>query len=152
MYGHIAQLAQAEKEGIEAAGGTADLYQYVKLLFLIILSDILDRVAETLPEEVLTKMHAPAKKDIPIVTPETLEQYDGFLLGIPTRYGSLPAQWKTFWDATGKQWQTGGYFGKYAGVFVSTGGLGGGQESTAFAALSTFAHHSIIYVSKPVHH
>ena len=29
MYGHIKQLALAEKRGIEAAGGTADLYQYV---------------------------------------------------------------------------------------------------------------------------
>ena len=119
-----------------------------ELRFIIVWTDVFHRVAETLPEEVLAKMHAPPKKDIPIVKPETLEQYDGFLLGIPTRYGSLPAQWKTFWDSTGKQWQTGGYFGKYAGVFVSTGGLGGGQEVTALAALSTFAHHSIIYVSQ----
>lgn len=29
MYGHIATLAQKEKAGIEAAGGKADLYQYV---------------------------------------------------------------------------------------------------------------------------
>lgn len=29
MYGHIAKLAQAEKEGIEAAGGKVDLYQCV---------------------------------------------------------------------------------------------------------------------------
>jgi len=27
MYGHIKALAEAEKKGIEAAGGTADLYQ-----------------------------------------------------------------------------------------------------------------------------
>jgi len=27
MYGHIHKLAEAEKAGIEAAGGTADLYQ-----------------------------------------------------------------------------------------------------------------------------
>lgn len=27
MYGHIAQLAEAEKKGIEQAGGTADIYQ-----------------------------------------------------------------------------------------------------------------------------
>ena len=26
-YGHIAKLAQAEKEGIEAAGGKVDIYQ-----------------------------------------------------------------------------------------------------------------------------
>lgn len=27
MYGHIATLAEAEKKGIESAGGTADVYQ-----------------------------------------------------------------------------------------------------------------------------
>ena len=27
MYGHIAKMAAAEKAGIEAAGGTADLYR-----------------------------------------------------------------------------------------------------------------------------
>lgn len=27
MYGHIKTLAEAEKKGIEAAGGTVDLYQ-----------------------------------------------------------------------------------------------------------------------------
>jgi flavorubredoxin len=31
MYGHVAKLAQAEKKGIEAAGGKVDLYQYVSL-------------------------------------------------------------------------------------------------------------------------
>ena len=33
-----------------------------------------------------------------------------------------------------------------AGLFISTASLGGGQESTAIAAMSTFAHHGIIYV------
>ena len=47
---------------------------------------------------------------------------------------------------TGKQWQSGGFFGKLAGLFVSTGSMGGGQESTAIAAMSTLAHHGIIYV------
>jgi hypothetical protein len=28
MYGHIQALAEAEKEGIVAAGGTADIFQY----------------------------------------------------------------------------------------------------------------------------
>jgi NAD(P)H dehydrogenase (quinone) len=131
MYSHVHKLALAEKAGIEAAGGTADLYQ----------------VKETLPDEVLGKMHAPPKSgDIPLITPDILGQYDGFLFGIPTRYGNFPAQWKTFWDSTGQIWQTGGYWGKYGGVFVSTSTPGGGQESTVIAALSTFAHHGIIYV------
>lgn len=105
------------------------------------------RVKETLPQEVLSKMHAPGQSaDIPFITPDILQGYDAFLLGIPTRYGNFPAQWKTFWDSTGKQWQSGGYWGKYAGVFVSTGTAGGGQESTVISALSTLTHHGIIYV------
>lgn len=132
MYGHIQQIAEAEKKGIEAAGGSCDLYQ----------------IAETLPQEVLEKMYAPPKSaEIPTLEdPKTLEQYDAFLFGIPTRYGNFPAQWKAFWDKTGGQWQSGAYWGKYAGLFVSTASQGGGQESTALAAMSTLAHHGIIYV------
>lgn len=91
-------------------------------------------------------MHAPPKSDIPTVTPAILEQYDAFLFGIPTRYGNFPAQWKAFWDSTGGQWLSGGYWGKYAGIFVSTGSPGGGQESTVISAMSTLTHHGIIFV------
>lgn len=93
-------------------------------------------------------MHAPAKPtDVKTLSdPATLAEYDAFLLGIPTRYGNFPAQWKAFWDQTGGQWQTGGYHGKLAGLFISTASPGGGQESTALAAMSTLAHHGIIYV------
>ncbi len=91
-------------------------------------------------------MHAPPKSNLPTITPEKLAAYDAFLLGIPTRYGNFPAQWKAFWDSTGGLWQSGALWGKYAGVFVSTGTMGGGQESTAIAAMSTLAHHGLIYV------
>ena len=53
---------------------------------------------------------------------------------------------KTFWDATGKLWQNGALAGKFAGVFVSTGTPGGGQETTVINSLSTLAHHGICYV------
>jgi NAD(P)H dehydrogenase (quinone) len=132
MYGHIRQLAEAEKAGIEKAGGKVDLFQ----------------IAETLPQDVLDKMYAPPKPtDIPVLEdPAVLAEYDAFLLGIPTRYGNFPTQWKAFWDKSGKQWSSGGFWGKYAGVFLSTASMGGGQESTAIAAMSTLAHHGIIYV------
>jgi NAD(P)H dehydrogenase (quinone) len=123
-------MAEAEKKGVEAAGGTADIYQ----------------VAETLPEEVLAKMYAPPKRDYPIATPETLLNYDGFLLGIPTRFGAAPTQWRNFWDATGGIWVSGGFHGKKVGAFVSTNGLGGGQETTIGSLLSTFVHHGITFV------
>ncbi|KAK1067594.1 flavodoxin-like fold protein [Friedmanniomyces endolithicus] len=132
MYGHIKQLAMAEAKGIKEAGGSVDMYQ----------------IPETLPAEVLQKMYA-APKDTSITTiddPKVLEQYDGVLFGIPTRYGNFPAQWKAFLDKTGGQWQSGAFWGKYAGLFVSTGTQGGGQESTAIAAMSTLVHHGFIYV------
>ncbi|KAF2164495.1 benzoquinone reductase [Zasmidium cellare ATCC 36951] len=130
-WGHIKQLADAEAAGIKEAGGSVDVFQ----------------IQETLPEEVLGKMHAPPKDtSIPIADPKTLEQYDAFLFGIPTRYGTFPAQWKTFWDSTGGQWQTGAFWGKYAGLFVSTGTIGGGQEVTALNSISTLTHHGFIYV------
>lgn len=131
MYGHIATLAKAEKEGIEAAGGTVDIFQ----------------VPETLPAKVLELMHAaPRDTSIPEIHPKQLVEYDAFLLGIPTRYGNMPAQWKALWDHTGGLWVKGELSGKFAGLFVSTGTLGGGQESTAIAMMSTLAHHGIIYV------
>jgi NAD(P)H dehydrogenase (quinone) len=130
MYGHIATLAEAVKSGIESAGGSARIFQ----------------VPETLPQEVLTAMHAPGKPDYPTISAKELTAFDAFLLGIPTRYGSFPGQWKAFIDTTGGLWQSGGLAGKYAGVFVSTGTLGGGQESTVIATMSTLAHHGVNYV------
>jgi NAD(P)H dehydrogenase (quinone) len=130
LYGHVAQLAEAEKRGIEAAGGSVTIFQ----------------VAETLPQEVLTKMHAPPKPNYPILSPNDLANYDGFILGIPTRFGNFPAQWKAFWDGTGQLWQQGKLQGKYAGLFISTGSHGGGQESTAIATLSTLTHHGVSFV------
>ncbi|KAK9484881.1 flavoprotein-like protein [Lipomyces starkeyi] len=130
MYGHVATLAEAEKVGIEKAGGTATIYQ----------------VPETLSPEILAKMHAPPKKDYPIATNETLTSHDAFLFGIPTRYGTYPAQWKTFWDATGHLWLSGALIGKSAGIFVSTATPQGGQETTALNSLSVLMHHGITFV------
>ncbi|KIM31169.1 benzoquinone reductase [Serendipita vermifera MAFF 305830] len=130
MYGHIAKMAEAAKKGIEEAGGQATILQ----------------VPETLPQEVLTKMYAPPKPDYPIATPATLLQYEGFLFGISTRYGNWPGQFKAFWDASGQVWATGGFHGKFASVFVSTSGPGGGQESTFLSTFSTLVHHGIIFV------
>jgi NAD(P)H dehydrogenase (quinone) len=53
---------------------------------------------------------------------------------------------QAFWDTTGSLWTTGGLHGKPAGLFISTGSLGGGQESTAIASLSTLTHHGMNFV------
>lgn len=78
MYGHVAQLAEAVKSGIESAGHSPTIYQ----------------IEETLSDEALTKMDAPPKPAYPIIYPEQLPEFDAFMLGIPTRFGNFPGQWK----------------------------------------------------------
>ena len=106
------------------------------------------QVAETLPAEVLTKMHAPPKDaNVPVITdPTELEAYDGIIFGTGTRFGMIPAQLKAFFDSTGGVWQKGGYIGKTAGLFFSTGTQGGGQETTALTFVTQLTHHGMIFV------
>lgn len=91
-------------------------------------------------------MHAPAKPDVPVITVDDLKEADGFLFGIPTRFGTMPAQIKSFLDATGGLWANGTLAGKFAGTFFSTASQHGGQETTAFTTVTYFAHHGMIYV------
>ncbi|KAF1331176.1 Nad quinone oxidoreductase, partial [Globisporangium splendens] len=130
-YGHIPQLAEKVKEGVESVEGvTATIYQ----------------VQETLPEDVLAKLYAAPKKDYPIATPDVLKEADGILFGFPTRFGTLPAQVKALFDSTGGLWQTGALVGKPAGIFFSTGTQGGGQETTAFTTLTFLTHQGLTFV------
>ncbi|MCD7466780.1 hypothetical protein HAX54_003797 [Datura stramonium] len=133
MYGHVESLARRMKKGVEAVDGV---------------DAVLYRVPETLPEEVLVQMRAPVKDDsIPdIPSPAELADADGFLFGFPTRYGCMAAQMKAFFDSTGQLWREQKLAGKPAGFFVSTGTQGGGQETTAWTAITQLAHHGMLFV------
>ncbi|KLT46268.1 putative cytoplasm protein [Cutaneotrichosporon oleaginosum] len=132
MYGHIATLAEEVIAGIEAAGGIAKPYF----------------IAETLPAEVLEKMHAGAslKPKYPLLEPAHLTEVDGFIFGIPTRYGRAPAQVSAFFDKTGGLWASQALNGKYAATFTSTASQHGGQELTHLTTMPFFVHHGCIYV------
>lgn len=125
-------MAQRVAKGVEAAGAEVKIYQ----------------VPETLNAGILEKMHAPAKDANVAVLNDVaeLEQYQGILFGIPTRFGQMPAQMKAMFDATGQLWQKGALVGKTAGVFFSTATQGGGQETTALTTLTQFTHHGMIFV------
>ena len=153
-------VAQSILKGVQAAGADGRLIQ----------------VPETLSKEVLAKMHAPERhRDIPTISlgeggentislEDALVQCDGILLGMPTRFGGMPAQVKAVWDATGGLWMKGALVGKPIGVFFSTSTQGGGcvarfsanrirvvspsrQETTAFTSLTNFVHHGMLFVS-----
>jgi NAD(P)H dehydrogenase (quinone) len=130
MYGHIATLAESVAEGVKSTGADVTILQ----------------VPETLTEEVLKKMGAPAKKDYPIVSADDLKGYDGIIWGIPTRYGRAVAQISNFFDTTGGLWAAQALSGKFTAVFSSTGTPHGGQETTTLTTVSFFAHHGLIFV------
>ncbi|WVQ98938.1 hypothetical protein IAU59_006070 [Kwoniella sp. CBS 9459] len=129
-YGHIGALAEEVIKGVEASGAVVKPYV----------------IKETLPEEVLTKMHAGSSLSpkYPVITPNDLAEVDGLILGAPTRYGRLPAQVDAFFDATGGLWAKGGLVGKFVTMFTSTAGQHSGQESTFLTTYPFFAH--LVYV------
>lgn len=116
-YGHVESLATFLKKGVDSIEGV---------------EGVLYRVPETLSKEVLQLMKAPEKHDkVPLISAEKLVEADGFLFGFPTRYGSMAAQMKAFFDSTSQLWREQKLAGVPAGFFVSTGTQGGGQETTA---------------------
>ena len=97
MYGHVAQLASSIRDGLEKAGCECRIFQ----------------VAETLSDDILAKMHAPPKsKHVPIIRADQMPEADGFLFGIPTRFGTMPAQMKALFDACGGHWLSDALIGK----------------------------------------
>ncbi|KAH7282625.1 hypothetical protein KP509_35G040600 [Ceratopteris richardii] len=131
MYGHVERLAQEIKKGADSVEGVeATLWQ----------------VPETLPEQVLQKMSAPPKSEVPVIEPAQLAAADGLVFGFPTRFGMMAAQFKAFLDATGGLWRSQSLAGKPAGIFFSTGSQGGGQETTALTAITQLTHHGMIFV------
>ncbi|KAE9316795.1 hypothetical protein PR003_g18635 [Phytophthora rubi] len=49
----------------------------------------------------LKALHAPPRSNLPIATLGVLKSADGILLGISTRFSTLPAQVKELFDACG---------------------------------------------------
>jgi len=138
MYGHIHKLAEAIAEGARTVPGA---------------EVALFRVAETLPDEVLEKMHAreagAAFAQIPVIRPAQLAEADAIIFGTPTRYGNVCAQVQTLMDATGQLWAKGALIGKVGSVFTSTGSQHGGQETTIRNFHTELLHHGMVIVGIP---
>ncbi|KAG0760032.1 hypothetical protein G6F22_019227 [Rhizopus arrhizus] len=73
VYHHVYKLGVEVQKGLESSGVDVKMFQ----------------VRETLPENVLTKIKAPPKPNLPIIKPEELNEADGILFGFPTRYAFL---------------------------------------------------------------
>lgn len=85
----------------------------------------------------------------PYATADDLADCSGLLLGSPTRFGTMAAPLKYFFDGTSSQWLAGTLAGKPAGLFTSTSTLHGGQESTLLDMALPLLHHGMLLVGVP---
>lgn len=133
MYGHIRTMSRTVVEGArELDGVEVDLR----------------RVPETMPTDVLEQLGALTDDDTPVAAPDDLADYDGLILGTPTRFGNMAGQMRTFFDQTGSLWFNGALIGKVGSVFTSTA-TGGGNETTITSVWHTLAHHGYVIVGLP---
>lgn len=138
MYGHIHKMAEAMAEGASGVKGA---------------EVVMRQVPETLPDEVLQKMGAlearKAFSEVALATVDELAGADAIIFGTPTRFGVMSAQMKSFLDATGKLWMSGGLVGKVGSAFTSTGTQHGGQESTILSMHIPMMAHGLVLVGLP---
>ena len=130
MYGHIETMAGVVAEGARSVAGT---------------TVTIKRVPETMPEAAFAAAGGKVNQAADIATPAELADYDAIVFGVPTRFGNMSGQMRTFLDQTGGLWAKGALVGKVASVFASTG-TGGGQEMTITSTWTTLAHHGMVIV------
>jgi len=124
-YGHLARMADAVAEGVRSAGHECDVR----------------RVAETAPPEVAAAAGFVADHTHPEVEGiNALPQYDGIVIGAPTRFGRMPSQMGAFLDQAGGLWFTDALVGKVGAAFTSTAAQHGGQETTLFSIITNLLH------------
>lgn len=129
-WGHMEQMAKAAAEGAREAGAEVTI----------------KRVPELVPLEVAKAAHYKLDQDAPIAEPLELENYDGFVFGISTRYGQMTSQLKNFFDQTGPLWARGALINKVATVMSSTATQHGGAELAILTTQASLQHHGMIIV------
>lgn len=130
-YGHIAQMADAVAEGVRQSGHEVDVR----------------RVPETAPAEVAVSAGFRVADHHPEISGvEVLAQYDGIVVGAPTRFGRIPSQMAAFLDQAGGLWFTDALVGKVGAAFTSTAAQHGGQETTLFSIITNLLHFGMTVV------
>lgn len=129
-WGHMEQMAKAAAEGAREAGAEVTI----------------KRVKELVPEEVAKAAYYKLDQEASIAEPLELENYDGFIFGISTRYGLMTSQLKNFLDQTGPLWARGALVNKVATVMSSTATQHGGAELAILTTQASIQHHGMIIV------
>ena len=136
-YGHLAKMADAVAQGARSTGAQVDIR----------------RVAETAPAEVAKAAGFVADESHPVLDDvNELANYDGIIVGSPTRFGRMSSQMASFWDKAGGLWFQGKLNGKVGGAFAATASQHGGQETTLFSIITNLLHFGMTIVGLPYSH
>jgi NAD(P)H dehydrogenase (quinone) len=135
-YGHMETMAHAIADGARAGGASVDI----------------KRVPETAPPDVVKAAHFKLDQKAPIAAIDDLANYDGIIVGAPTRFGRMAGQMAAFLDQAGGLWMRGALHGKVGGAFTSTATQHGGQETTLFSIITNLLHFGMTIVGLPYSH
>lgn len=135
-YGHTHALAEAVERGAAERAGSVRLRRIPEL----------PAAREAMSGQEAYDEAQARMASIPEVTHDDLRWADGIIWGTPTRFGNMSAQMKQFLDTLGGLWFGGELEDKAAGVFVSTGTIHGGHESTILTSLVPLLHLGMVFV------
>ncbi len=138
-FGNVYKMAKFVAEGVSQVKG---------------IEPVIRRAPELIPESVIQsrpdmKAGAEMQRDISIVTLDDFKDASAYAFGTPTRFGNVCSQLKNVIDQLGPLWMNRVFEGKPAGVFVSTGTLHGGQESTILSLMTVLLHLGCVIVGVP---
>ena len=138
-YGNVYKMAQLVAEGVRQVDGA---------------EPVIRRVPELIPDSVIEsrddmKAGRDLQRDIPMVKQDDFKNAAAIAFGTPTRFGNVASQLKNEIDKLTSLWLNGDLEGKPAGVFVSTGSLHGGQETTILTLMAPLLHLGMVLVGVP---
>lgn len=138
-YGNVYRMAQLVAEGVQEVQGAEPEIRTVPEL-------IPASIIESRPD---MKAGRDLQKGVPLVSHDDFREAGAIAFGTPTRFGNVSSQLKNQIDQLSSLWLRGELEGKPAGVFVSTGSLHGGQETTILTLAAPLIHLGMVFVGVP---
>src|SRR4029450_6725836 len=138
-YGNVYKMAQLVAEGVKDIPGADPVIRPVQELIPQVIIDARDEM----------KAGKAMQQGIPLVTLDDFRQAGAIALGTPKLLVTVCAPLQTQTPPLTSLWLPGEWEGKPAGIFVSTGSLHGGQETTSLTLMAPLLHLGMILVGVP---
>lgn len=138
-YGNVFEMAKLIADGVKEVPDS---------------QPVIRKVPELIPDKIIDsredmKRGKQMQEEVPCVRLDDFREAGAIAFGTPTRFGNVASQLKNQIDQLSKLWLSGELEGKPAGVFVSTGSLHGGQETTILTLMAPLLHLGFVLVGVP---